>query len=302
MRLADGTDHAEGVLREAEAALYVAKSGARGRVILFDSEDGRAADLRRFEADLVRGLAAGELVAWFQPVLDLRTGTVVGTEALARWWHPERGSVPPVEFIELAEQAGLVALVTDRILGLACRQAAAWNRRGHLHPLLMHVNLSGHDLSDRYLVPRVSAALAQADLDPALLCLEITERAIVSDDEVAQHNLAALRELGVSFAIDDFGVEYASFSYLRRFPVEILKIDRSFIEGVVGDARDRAVLAGMVAMARSLGMRTVAEGVETADQADVVRSSGVDEAQGWLFGRPGPAGDHPGAEAVGAGV
>ncbi len=293
LRLGDGADQAEGVIREAEAALYVAKSGTRGRAVFFESDHSRTADLRRFEAELLRGLAANELVAWFQPVLDLRTGAVVGTEALARWWHPERGSIPPVEFIEQAEEAGLVGLVTDRILDLACTQAAAWNRQDPGRPLLMHVNLSGHDLASKDLVDRVTCALARAELSPSLLCLEITERAMVTDDEVAQRTLRALRDHGVTFAIDDFGVEYASFSYLRRFPVEMLKIDRSFIENVVDDPRDRAVLAGMVAMARSLGMRTVAEGVETADQAEVVRSVGVDEAQGWLFGRPTPPGSHP---------
>ena len=289
LRVAGGREQAESVLREADAALYVAKRGGRGRVVLFDASRPRAADRLEFELELRRALGAGEIRPWFQPVVDLASGEVIGAEALARWIHPERGFIPPDQFIARAEQADLVHLVTDAVLLDACTEAARWNADRPERPLLVHVNISGHDLADGQLEPRVLAAVEAARLAPEQLCLEITEGALVADDAVAQVNLLRLRDRGIGFAIDDFGVQHASFSYLRRFRVPTLKIDRSFLAEVTTEARDIAVLEGIVAMARALGMRTVAEGVETCDQADVVRRAGVDEAQGWLFGRPVPS-------------
>ena len=289
LRVAGGREQAEAVLREADAALYVAKRGGRGRVVLFDASRPRSADRLEFELELRRALGAGEIRPWFQPVVDLASGEVVGAEALARWIHPERGFIPPDQFIARAEQADLIHLVTDAVLLDACREAARWNADRPERPFLVHVNISGHDLADGQLEARVLAAVEAAQLTPAHLCLEITEGALVADDAVAQVNLIRLRDRGIGFAIDDFGVKHASFSYLRRFRVPTLKIDRSFLAEVTTEPRDIAVLEGIVAMARALGMRTVAEGVETRDQADVVRHAGVDEAQGWLFGRPVPS-------------
>jgi diguanylate cyclase (GGDEF)-like protein len=291
LRVAGGREQAEAVLREADAALYVAKRGGRGRVVLFDASRPRAADRLEFELELRRALGAGEIRPWFQPVVDLASGEVVGAEALARWIHPERGFIPPDQFIARAEQADLVHLVTDAVLLKACTEAARWNTDRSERPFLLHVNISGHDLGDGQLEDRVMTAVDAAGLAPDQLCLEITEGALVADDAVAQVNLLRLRDRGVGFAIDDFGVQHASFSYLRRFRVPTLKIDRSFLAEVTTESRDVAVLEGIVAMARALGMRTVAEGVETSDQADVVRRAGVDEGQGWLFGRPVPAAD-----------
>jgi diguanylate cyclase (GGDEF)-like protein len=289
LRVAGGREQAEAVLREADAALYVAKRGGRGRVVLFDASRSRAADRLEFELELRRALGAGEIRPWFQPVVDLASGEVVGAEALARWVHPERGFIPPDQFITRAEQADLVHLVTDTVLLDACTEAARWNADRPERPFLVHVNISGHDLADGQLEQRVLTAVEAARLAPEQLCLEITEGALVADDAVAQVNLLRLRDRGIGFAIDDFGVQHASFSYLRRFRVPTLKIDRSFLAEVTTEARDIAVLEGIVAMARALGMRTVAEGVETSDQAEVVRRAGVDEAQGWLFGRPVPS-------------
>ncbi len=291
LRVAGGREQAEAVLREADAALYVAKRGGRGRVVLFDASRPRATDRLEFELELRRALGAGEIRPWFQPVVDLASGEVVGAEALARWIHPERGFIAPDQFIARAEQADLVHLVTDAVLLEACTEAARWNADRAERPLVVHVNISGHDLADGQLEERVLAAVDAAQLAPEQLCLEITEGALVADDAVAQVNLLRLRERGIGFAIDDFGVQHASFSYLRRFRVQTLKIDRSFLADVTTDVRDVAVLEGIVAMARALGMRTVAEGVETPEQADVVRNAGVDEGQGWLFGRPVPGED-----------
>ncbi len=289
LRVAGGCEQAEAVLREADAALYVAKRGGRGRVVLFDASQPRTADRLEFELELRRALGAGEIRPWFQPVVDLVTGEVVGAEALARWIHPERGFIPPDQFVVQAEKADVVHLVTDAILREACAEAARWTARRPERPLVVHVNISGHDLADGQLEPRVVTAVEAAGLAPDQLCLEITEGALVADDAVAQVNLLRLKDRGIGFAIDDFGVQHASFSYLRRFRVPTLKIDRSFLAEVTTEVRDVAVLEGIVAMARALGMRTVAEGVETAEQADVVRRAGVDEGQGWLFGRPVPS-------------
>ncbi len=285
LRLAEATDGAEQVLREAQAALYVAKHSGRGRTVLFDSEQSEAAARRTFEAELRRGLREGELQAAFQELVDLTTGRVVGAEALVRWFHPERGLIPPLEFIDQADEARLLDLVTDEML----RQACAW---AAVHPEVagpVHVNVSVHDLADPRLLERVTRALDASALPPSRLSLEITERVFLSEDEVAFDNMAALRDLGVGLAIDDFGVQYASFSYLRRLPADEVKIDRCFVTQVESDPRDRAVLAGIVTMARALGMKTVAEGVETAGQARVLADLGVDIAQGWLYGRPRPA-------------
>jgi diguanylate cyclase (GGDEF)-like protein len=291
LRVAGGREQAEAVLREADAALYVAKRGGSGRVVLFDASRPRAADRLEFELELRRALGAGEIRPWFQPVVDLASGEVIGAEALARWIHPERGFIAPDQFIPRAEQADLVHLVTDAVLRDACAEAARWNADRPGRPFLVHVNISGHDLADGHLEQRVLSAVEAAQLAPDQLCLEITEGALVADDAVAQVNLLRLRDRGIGFAIDDFGVQHASFSYLRRFRVPTLKIDRSFVADVATEARDIAVLEGIVAMARALGMRTVAEGVETSDQADVVRRAGVDHGQGWLFGRPMPSAD-----------
>lgn len=288
LSLASPDEAAETVLREAEAALYVARNGGTSRTVLFEAARSRRAASRRFEVDLLRALASGEIEPYFQPVVRLDTGALVGAEALARWHHRDRGEISPLEFVREAEDNGLVHLLTDRILSESAARLAGWNQ-GRDEGFLLHVNVSGRELSDEQLVPRVGSVLEESGVAPGTLCLEITERALVSDDRVVQRNLTALRDLGVPLAIDDFGIEYSSFSYLRRFPVEILKIDRSFVQDVADDGRDRAVIAGMVAMAAALGMRTVAEGVETLQQAEVLRDLGVDEGQGWLFGRPVPA-------------
>ncbi len=245
----------------------------------------RRAARRQFETDLRCGLDGGLIIPWFQPVVALRTGEVIGTEALARWTLPDGSLRTTTEFIGQAEDHGLMPLLTDRILFAAAASVAA----SAADPaFLLHVNISGHELGETAFPRRVIEVLALAGLAPTQVCLEITERALVADTETTRSNLAALRESGVQLAIDDFGVEYSSFGYLRRFPVDILKIDRSFIIDIAQDERDRALVSAMVAMSRALGMRTVAEGVEHVDQAAVLTELGVDEGQGWLFGRPAP--------------
>ena len=288
LQLATVPKEADQVLREAEGALHAASSsGEHAGAVLFSSERGRHVVGAEFEAEMRRALREEHIEAWFQQLVDLSTGRVVGAEALARWNHPEHGFIPPSRFVEQAEDAHVVDLLTDHMLVRACRWAAQ-------HPEIdgpVHVNLSADDLADVRLVGRVRSALADAKLTPRRLSLEITERVFVTESPIGFRNLKALRDLGVGLAIDDFGVLYASFAYLRRFPADVIKIDRSFVVDVETDSRDREVLRGIVTMARALGMRTVAEGVETDGQARILADLGVDMAQGWLFGQARPAKD-----------
>ena len=288
VRLAVGGERADVVLRDADVAMYEAKTSGGSRWVVFDTViRTRAAVRASLETDLRRGLQARELEAWFQPVVDLATGEVTGAEALARWQHPSRGLVMPDEFIRAAEESGLIRTLGAQVLQAACRQAVAW--RFPQTGRVLHVNTTARELSAHGFPGAVAAVLHAEGMDAGSLCLEITERQLVDEHPLVQRNLEELRRLGVALAIDDFGTEYASFSYLRRLPVDVLKIDRSFVRDLGDSPRDAAIVGGIVAMARALGIRTVAEGVETAEQAAVLRGAGVDEAQGWLFGRPRPA-------------
>ena len=296
VRMAAHTERPEALLRDADAAMYAAKHAGKGRAVPYDDVmRQRNQDRLTLENDLRAALAAGEIVACFQPVVDLRSGSVVGAEALARWHHPTRGQVRPVVFVAVAEQSELILELGECLLRQACRRAADWGF-GAAPQRVMNVNVSAREIADDTLVPRVIAALRDAGLPPSALCLEITERQLVADSGVVQDNLRALHQLGVELAIDDFGVEYASLATLRRLPVTILKLDRSFISGLdhsqpAADTRDRAVVEAITAMARAFGLRTVAEGVETEEQAMTLLALGTDHAQGWLFAPAVPAVD-----------
>ncbi len=285
VRLAVGGERADVVLRDADTAMYAAKTSGGSRWVVFDRVIGtRAVARAELEADLRQALALAQFTVCYQPVLNLETGQVTGAEALVRWRHPSRGLVMPDEFILVAEESGLIRVLGAQVLQMACRQAVAWgfSQTGRV----MHVNTTAIELSAHGFPAAVATTLLTAGLPSSNLCLEITERQLVDEHPLVQSNLAELRRTGVALAIDDFGTEFASFSYLRRLPVDVLKIDRSFVTHVAETDRDAAVVAGIVAMARALGIRTVAEGVETAEQAGVLLGAGVDEAQGWLFGRP----------------
>lgn len=302
VRLATGSELPEALLRDADAAMYAAKHAGKGQAIVFDDVMRQAnQEQLAIEHDLRLALARGEIAAWFQPVVDLRLGSVVGAEALARWQHPTRGQIRPDVFVAVAERSGLILELGAVVLRQACQQAADWGF-GRVQRQLMNVNVSAREVADDGLVPRVVAALRDAGLPPAALCLEITERQLVADSCVVRSNLRALHQLGVELAIDDFGVEYASLATLRRLPVTILKIDRSFIAGLdrcqpAADTRDRAVVEAITAMAGAFGLRTVAEGVETQEQARTLLALGTDHAQGWLFAPAVPAGEWAEASA-----
>jgi diguanylate cyclase (GGDEF)-like protein len=289
----DGQD-VETLLTNAGAALHQAKRSARGRFEYFSPSINRAAHRRlSLESGLRKALGRGDLSVHFQPIVDA-SREIVGLEALARWEHPERGSVPPAEFIPVAEETGLIRVLGERVIREACAFAAA-SRRGAPKPLVVSVNVSAHQLRHPGLDAFVAAALRDAALPPEALCLEITESVLMNEESTALAELRALKERGVRISVDDFGTGYSSLAYLARFPVDNLKIDRSFVSGLPESPHAVAIVNAILAMARGLGLTTTAEGVESEEQAAFLCDRGCDEMQGFLFGRPEP---HPLAETA----
>jgi diguanylate cyclase (GGDEF)-like protein len=291
--VADGlarTDPAD-LLRDADVAMYQAKQRGRGRVEIFD-DILRVAVQRRLDArnELRDAIEAGEIRAYYQPIVDVTSGEVVGFEALARWHHPTRGVLGAFDFIEVAEESRLVVPLGAAMLRQACHQLAEWRAAGQGHPdLHVAVNVSGAQFADPSWVSTVADALEESGLDPDALWLEITETSLMADAAATRDTLARIRDLGVHLAVDDFGTGYSSLAYLRRFPVEVLKIDRTFVMGIDTNPEGEAIVAMIVALARTLGLRVVAEGVETTGQLDRLRELGCDLVQGFLFSRPQPA-------------
>jgi EAL domain-containing protein (putative c-di-GMP-specific phosphodiesterase class I) len=253
------------------------------------------------EADLRQALDRGEFHVAYQPIVDLATERVVGVEALARWTHPRRGAITPGAFVPVAEASGLVLPMGRWVLREACRQAAAWRRGGAGGPYVA-VNISGRQLEDPQFVADVAAALRDADLPADALLLEITEGVVMRDTAASLARLAELKGLGVRLAIDDFGTGYSSLAYLQRFPVDVLKIDKSFVDGVHRGGSHEALARTIVALGRTLSLSTVAEGVERADQRDSLRALGCALGQGYLFSRPLPAAEVEALLAVPAGA
>jgi diguanylate cyclase (GGDEF)-like protein/PAS domain S-box-containing protein len=283
-------DDADHLLRNADLAMYRAKANGAGGFERYHPRLHVALVERiQLEAELRHALASHELELHYQPTLSLTTGEIKGFEALARWKHPRRGFVPPAEFIPLAEQSGLIRRIGRFGLNEACRQLADWRRAFPEHEqLTVSVNISGRHLEDPSLIDDVQDALAESSLDPARLVLEMTESVLMDHTEENVDLLARLKELGVGLAIDDFGTGYSSLSYLHRFPADAIKIDRSFVERLGGSESDAEVLRTIVQLCHSLRMVTVAEGVETAEQALALRLMGCELAQGFHFHRPLP--------------
>jgi diguanylate cyclase (GGDEF)-like protein len=279
----------EELIVEAESAMRRSKQRGRGAHTVF------AADMRDCDSDtderaqdLQRALPAGEFRLFYQPKVALDTDLIVGTEALLRWQHPERGLVTPADFIPLAEQTGLIVAIGDWVIAEACLQASRWHRSFPDRPaLVVSVNVSPRQFGPG-LVDVVAAALAAAGTDPKSLCLEVTESVLMNDVEGSVAILEQIAALGVEVSIDDFGTGYSSLAYLKHFPLTELKIDKSFVDGLGNDGDDTAIVAAVIALAHALDLCVVAEGVETAEQLQRLRTLGCEQAQGFLFARPGP--------------
>jgi EAL domain-containing protein (putative c-di-GMP-specific phosphodiesterase class I) len=278
-----GLDDADALLRNADVAMYAAKAKGKNGWELFQPAMHEAV-LERLEMGRALRLAldAGEFELHYQPIVHLTSGEVAGVEALVRWNHPERGIVLPDEFIPLAEETGFVVALGHWVLTRAAMQAKAWQAANP--ELFMSVNLSARQLQEPNLVTDIAGILATSGMSPTTLVLEITETVLMRDAELANSALATLRRLGIRLALDDFGTGYSSLSYLQQFPVDILKIDKSFIDGT-GEG-GHALAAAIVELGRSLGLKMVAEGVEHSEQADWLERLGCDRAQGYYFGRP----------------
>lgn len=280
---------AEVLIRDADTAMYQAKDAGRGAVAVFDdSMRARITERVELEHELRDAVAQRQLHLVYQPIVRLPHGTTVGMEALARWTHPTHGVISPAKFIPLAEDAGLITEIGGWVLEEAVSQLAEWTRQWpNFADLYVSVNLSGAQLYDAQLVDRVADVLAIHGLRGSALCLELTESVVMEDHAAAAATLEALRQLGVRIAIDDFGCEYSSLAYVKRFPVTDLKIDKSFVDSLdAEDSPDATLVATIVAMARAFGMTTVAEGVETPSQAARLTELGCDKLQGYLYSRP----------------
>jgi EAL domain-containing protein (putative c-di-GMP-specific phosphodiesterase class I) len=266
--------------------MYRAKELGKARCEVFDdSMRERAVERLDLEGGLRHALERGELRVLYQPQVELATGRIFGAEALLRWQHPDRGLVVPPLFIPIAEQTGLIVPIGAWVLEEACRQAAAW--AGGDRELTMSVNVSPRQLADEGFESAVEYALAASGLEPRLLCLEITESAVMADPDAATAALERLKRLGVRLAIDDFGVGYSSLSQLKTLlPVDTIKIDKSFVDGVLGEGEDQAIVDAVLRLAEGLGLAAVAEGVETRDQVDALLGMGCRLSQGFHFARP----------------
>jgi len=276
------------LLRNADLAMYAAKRRGKNRFEVY-TPGGHADPLAKLDLETAmrRGLDGEEFSVHYQPVVDLATGRIVGAEALARWRSPQHGSIPPVTFIPVAEDIGLISKLGERVLRTACVQVVGWQADGLVPAdFSISVNLSTRQLDDDDLIDRVASILRESGLAAENLVLEITESAVMSDNDTNVQTLVDLRALGVRIAIDDFGTGYSSLSYLQQFPVDILKIDRSFVATIQGGSSSTSLAPAIVSLADSLSLRVVAEGVETELQADTLTSLGCQLAQGFYFAHP----------------
>jgi diguanylate cyclase (GGDEF)-like protein/PAS domain S-box-containing protein len=282
----------EALLRRADVAMYLAKTRGKNRVQVYEAGmDETFRERLELKGDLTDAVAQQQFLVMYQPIVSLANGELEGFEALVRWQHPDRGLVPPNVFIPIAEETGDIVALGQWVLGTACDQLAAWQRQYGVHPR-MSVNLSIRQLEHPALLAQVRAALAHAGIAAADLTLEITESVLAADVDLVRGQLDALRELGVKVAIDDFGTGYSSFGYLNQFPVDVLKIDRSFVMDLDAvDSEQAGIVTAIVSLARSRGLRTVAEGIEEQVQADVLRALGCDTGQGYMYSRPMPPAD-----------
>jgi diguanylate cyclase (GGDEF)-like protein/PAS domain S-box-containing protein len=284
-----GYEQPEDVLRDAGIAMYRAKTHGKARCEVFDkSMHSRAMERMQLEADLRRALERQEFLLHYQPIVGLESGKIIGSEALIRWQHPQRGFISPAEFIPLAEETGLIVPIGEWVLRTACKQSKTWQEAG-LPSLWMAINLSSRQFKQQNLAEKVSQILSEAGVAPSLLELELTESMIMEKAETTILTLKALKQTGIKLSIDDFGTGYSSLSYLKRFPLDKLKVDQSFVRDITTDPDDAIITAVVSTLAHGLKLRVIAEGVETREQLTFLRSQHYDEVQGYLFSRPIPA-------------
>ena len=287
----DDTDNYDELVRFADTAVHYAKRhGGANFQLYHKSMNADVQDRLNMENALRRALARQEFCLHYQPQIEVGSGRIIGVEALLRWQHAEMGMVLPGQFIPLLEETGLIIPVGEWVVRRACEDSMAWQAAGYA-PIPVAVNLSARQFRHKGLMKTIHQVVAEAGLDPQLLELEITESSVMDDPESALNILTAFHDLGIRLAIDDFGTGYSSLSYLKRFPLDVLKIDRSFVADIPGDADDAAIVETIIAMAHRLNLHVIAEGVETREQVGFLLEHGCDHVQGYFYGRPMPAED-----------
>jgi diguanylate cyclase (GGDEF)-like protein/PAS domain S-box-containing protein len=290
--LVEADDNGDGqhLIEDADAAMYRAKERGGARTELFDTAmRDNAVRAMRIEQELQRALEQGELRLYYQPGVDLATGQVVGAEALVRWEHPQRGLIMPDRFLGVAEETGLIVPLGMWVMSETCRHLAEWQSRPETAHLHLSLNLSARELTHPDLVSSVLGCVRDSGVDPHSLTIEVTESTAMADGDTGFRALRDLNSEGIRVAIDDFGTGYSSLEQLRRMPVDIVKVDRSFVSGMSADSTDREIVAAVVGMGRALKLSVVAEGIETTEQAEALRDLGCDIGQGYLYAKPLPA-------------
>ena len=288
----DGSDP-ETLLRHADFAMYHAKEKGRNNYQFFEPEMNlRALERQSLEDGLRHAVERRQLVLWYQPIVNLRSGAIVAAEALLRWRHPQRGLIPPAQFIPIAEESGFILSIGQWVLSAACRQLRMWQDAG-LTTMRMAINISSVELRDKEFVARVRTVLAETGLEPHHLELELTETFLMQDSAATATVLHALCAIGVKLALDDFGTGYSSLSHLKRFPIDTLKIDQAFVRDIASNAGDAVIVGLVISMGKSLNMRVVAEGVETAEELRSLLEHGCTEGQGNYFGKATEAAEFP---------
>jgi EAL domain-containing protein (putative c-di-GMP-specific phosphodiesterase class I) len=282
--VADASTDVPTLMRQADAAMYRAKNGGRGRAVRYHPTLEREVSQLELAGGLRRALEREELVVYYQPIYDVGTSELAHLEALVRWNHPTRGLLLPAEFIETAEHTGLIVPLGNVVLEESCRQLATWRKAGVVAPSVqMSVNVSANQLDQPDFVAVVTRTLERTGLAPQSLQLEITESTLVRDPIATLGKLELLEAMGVTLAVDDFGTGYASLMQLKSLPIGVIKIDRSFVNGLGHDSDDEAIVSATIRMAHELGLAVTAEGVETAEQLERLRALGCDDVQGFLF-------------------
>ncbi len=284
-----GADPAGDLLRQADLAMYLAKEKGRARWELFDSSLApQVMERLELEGDMRRALEHEEFSVFFQPEVALQSGEVIAAEALLRWMHPRRGVLEPATFVAIAEESSLIVAIDRFVLHQACLWARRWATTRAAGPLTVSVNLSPRFMRQADVVSDITSVLEETGVDPRCIQIEITERSALTDLDTTCGQLQQLRAIGVRVAVDDFGTGYSALSYLKRLPIDVLKLDRSFFDGLDGAPADHAIVQAIVTMGHALGVRVTAEGVERAEQATRLRELGCDSAMGWLWSRAVP--------------